>query len=99
MIVEVAKRMSVPVELILGRSEAPSLTPIRQIYWTLLRDVFGFNAKQIARMNNRSVSSIYAGIKHINDSLEMDEPHIVRLWERVKDLPGKMEMDQLRVEN
>lgn len=99
MIVEVAKRMSVPVEAILGRSEAPSLTPIRQIYWTLLRDVFGFNAKQIARMNNRSVSSIYAGIKHINDSLEMDEPHIVRLWERVKDLPGKMEMDQLGIEN
>lgn len=99
MIVEVAKRMSVPVELILGRSEAPSLTPIRQIYWTLLRDVFGFNAKQIARMSNRSVSSIYAGIKHINDSLEMDDPQMIRLWERVKDLPGEMEMMQLKIEN
>lgn len=99
MIVEVAKRMGVPAEAILGRSEAPSLTPIRQIYWTLLRDVFGFNAKQIARMSNRSVSSIYAGIKHINDSLEMDDPQMIRLWERVKDLPGEMEMMQLKIEN
>lgn len=99
MIAKVAERLGVTAEMIENRERLPHLTVMRWVYWTVLRDTFGYSAKQLSRIVDRSVSYVAKGVKHIDDALEMDDPEVLRLWDKVKDLPGEIEMESIGVYN
>lgn len=95
MIAKVAERLGVTAEMIESREQLPHLTVVRWVYWTVLRDTFGYNTKHLSRIVDRSVSYVAKGVKHIDDALEMDDPEVLRLWDKVKDLPDMVAMEAL----
>lgn len=95
MINRIAERLDVSASQLSGRTMAPHLTMLRWVYWTVLRDTFGYNTKHLSRIVNRSVSYVAKGVKHIDDALEMDDPEVLRLWDKVKDLPDMVAFEAL----
>lgn len=86
MVKKVAQCLGVVAEDIEGREQAPHLTTIRYMYWWILHRVRKMSIQQVRRETGRSYSYISAGIKHIDDGLEMDDAEVLRLYDRVSEL-------------
>jgi chromosomal replication initiation ATPase DnaA len=85
MITEVSRLTMVHVDDILGDSRMRHIVTIRHAYWYLLQQN-GFSLSEIGRMNNRTHSTILAGINNAKVLISIGDKDMTRIYGLIKDI-------------
>jgi chromosomal replication initiation ATPase DnaA len=84
MITEISTYTGVSVEDILGNSRSEDICDARHVYWYALKQS-GFSYSAIGRLCEREHSTIYAGIRRV-EQLKYSDTRIRYLLERTKEI-------------
>lgn len=89
MITEFSKIMGVTESDLLGASRKSPLKDYRHVYWWLLNHM-GFSCVRIARMNNRTNTTVSQAIRLVNSLIQQNDSIIVAIFEKVQPLLDKI---------
>lgn len=68
---------------IAGISRNASVVTARHLYWKLLREQYGLTLEEIANISGRHHSTVLAGIKSVNNDIEVGLSSATWMWNRV----------------
>lgn len=76
-----------PMELI-AYNKHSRISDLRHIYCKLRCENHGLSYAETALEINRHPSTVWFGVKRINDLLSLNDQRIVAMWNRAKHIPG-----------
>lgn len=85
MVTEFCKILGVKENVILGRSRINSTAIARHVYFWLMYQS-GYTYSEIGRLNGRSHATILNSVNVVNDAIEVKDPQMMEVWDKVKHL-------------